>query len=72
MKTIKDYHDLFLKCDVLLLVDVFEIFRNNSIKNYVLRPSHYLSAPVLSWNAMLNMTKVDLKHVPGPNMYMLF
>ena len=24
MKTIKDYHDFYLKCDVLLLADVFE------------------------------------------------
>ena len=44
MKTMKDYHDLYLNCDVLLLADVFEISRNNS-------PSHYLSAPGLSWDA---------------------
>ena len=24
MKTIKDYHDLYLKCDVLLLADVLK------------------------------------------------
>ena len=34
MKTMKDYHDLYLKWDVLLLADVFEKFRNNSLKNY--------------------------------------
>ena len=34
MKTMKDYHDLYLKCDILLLADVFEKFRNNSLKNY--------------------------------------
>ena len=48
MKTMKDYHDLYLKCDVLLLADVFEKFRNNSLKIYGLRPSLYLSAPALS------------------------
>ena len=46
MKTMKDYHDLYLKCDVYLLTDVFEKVRNNSLKNYRLYPSHYLSTPV--------------------------
>ena len=48
MKTMKDYHlyHLYLKCDILLLADVFEKFRNNtSLKNYGLCPSHYLNAP---------------------------
>ena len=43
MKTMKD--DLYLKCDVLFLVDVFEKFRNNSLKNYELCSSHYLNPP---------------------------
>ena len=34
MKTIKNYHNLYLKCDVLLLADVFEHFRKNSLKDY--------------------------------------
>ena len=33
MKTMKYYYDLDLKCDVLLLGDVFKKFRNNSLKN---------------------------------------
>ena len=68
MKTMKDYYDLNLKCDVLLLADVFEKFRNNSIKSYGLCPSHYLSAPALSWDAMLNMTKVKLELIIDPDM----
>ena len=44
MKTMKDYHDLYLKYDVLLLTDVLEKFRINSFKNYKLCSSHYLSA----------------------------
>ena len=47
-KTMKDYHHLHLKCDVLLLADVFEKCRNNSLKNYVLCSSQYLSVPGLS------------------------
>ena len=35
MKTMKDYYDLYLKCNVLLLADVFENLTNNSLKNYV-------------------------------------
>ena len=45
MKTMRDFHYLYLKCDILLLVDVFEKFKNNSLKNYGLCPSYYLSAP---------------------------
>ena len=72
MKTIKDDHNLYLKCDVLLLADVFERCKNNSLKNYGLCPSQYLSAPALSWDAMLNMTKVELELIPDPDMYILF
>ena len=35
MKTMKNCHALYLKCDVLLLADVFEKVRNNSLKKYV-------------------------------------
>ena len=66
----KDYHDLHLKCDVLLLADVFEKFRNNSLKNYGLCPSHYLSA--LSWDAMLDMTKIKFELISDLDMYIFF
>ena len=49
-----DYHDLYLKYDVLLLADVFEKFRNTSLKKYELCPIHYLSVPVLSCYVMIN------------------
>ena len=32
MKTIKDCHKLFLKCDILLLAGAFQKFRKNSLK----------------------------------------
>ena len=71
MKTMKDYYDLCLKCNALLLPDVFEKFRNNSLKNYGLSASNYLSAPCLSWDVMLKMTKVEYKLIRDPDMYLL-
>ena len=69
IKTMKDYRNLYLKCDVLLLADVFEKFRNNNLNNYGLCPSHYLSAPALNWDAMFDMTNFKLKLIPDPGMY---
>ena len=60
MKKMKYYHDLLLEYNVLLSADVFEIFRINRLKNYEMCPSHYMSAPALSWDAMLDMIKVKL------------
>ena len=34
METMKDYHHFYLKCDILLLGNVFEKFRNKSLINY--------------------------------------
>ena len=55
--------------DVLLLADVFVKFKKNSLKNYGLCPSYYLSAPTSSWDAMLNMTNVKLEHISDLDMY---
>jgi len=59
-KTFKDYHLIYLKCDVLLLADVFEHFRKVCMNYYKLDPANYLSAPSLSWDAMLLKTGIKL------------
>ena len=69
MKTMKDYHDLYLKCDILLISDVFEKLINNSFMSYGLCASHYLSAPGLSWDAVLKMTKIELELIADLDMY---
>ena len=49
----KDYHDLYLKVDVLLLACVFKTFSKESINFLELDPAHYLCISGYSWNAML-------------------
>ena len=71
IKLMKDYHNLYLKCDVLLLVDVFEN-RNNSLKSYGSCPSHYLRTPGISWDAMLKMTEIELELIPNSDIHILF
>ena len=56
VKDMGDYHDQYLKKDVLLLAHVFENFVVTRLKFFELDPCHYFSSPVLSWDAMLKMT----------------
>ena len=56
-----DYHDLYLKTDVLLLADVFEKFIKICLHYYGLDPCHYFSGSELSWDAMLKMAGVELE-----------
>ena len=45
------YHDLYVQSDTLLLVDVFENFRDMCIKLYELDHAHFVSPPGLAWQA---------------------
>ena len=72
MKTIRDYHKLYNKSDVFLLCDVFENFRDLCITNYDLDPAWYYTAPGLSWDALLKITKVKLELLTDPDMLLMF
>ena len=52
-----EYHDLYLKTDVILLANVFEAFRNVCLNNYGLDPAHFYTAPGLAWKACLKKQK---------------
>ena len=67
MKSLGDYHDHYLKKDVLLSADVFEKFIATCLKYYGLDPCHYFSSPGLSWDVMLNMTSVKLEKISDIN-----
>ena len=71
-KTIRDYHDLYLKSDVLLLADVFENFRKTCMKHYNLDPAYYYTSPGLAWDACLKTTKQELQLLDDYDMLMMF
>ena len=70
MKNTGDYHDHYLKKDVLLLADVFEKFIDTCLKYYRFDPCHYFSSPGLSWEVMLKITSVRLKKIVDIDMYL--
>lgn len=55
-KTMKDYHNFYLKMDVLLLADVFENFRSMCMSNFGLDPANYYTLPGFAWDACLKTT----------------
>ena len=69
LKTMGDYHDLYLKSDTLLLADVFENFRKTCLQYYKLDPCHYFTSPGLSWDAMLKMTTIKLELMTDIDMF---
>ena len=70
MKDMGDYHNHYLKKDVLLLADVFEKFIDTCLKFYGLDPCHYFSSPGLSWDAMLKMTGIELEKISDIDKYL--
>ena len=65
-----DYHDHYLKKDVLLLTDVFEKFIDACLEFYGLDHCDYFSSPGLSWDAMLKMTGVKLEKISDIDKYL--
>ena len=69
LKTMGEYHNLYLESDILLLADVFENFRKICLQYYKLDPCHYFTSPGLSWDAMLKMTNIQLELMTDIDMF---
>ena len=67
-----EYHDLYLRTDVVLLANVAESFRRVCLENYGLDPSHFYTAPGLAWKACLKKSGIRLELLWDPNMLLMF
>ena len=63
IRTLGQYHDLYLRTDVLLLTDVFENFRDLCMEYYGLDPAHYYTL------AMLLKTGVEIEQLHDQEMF---
>ena len=61
MKTLWNYHDLYLITDVLLLADVVRNFQKVCHGNYGIDPLHSYTTPGFGWQSLLKMTGVELE-----------
>ena len=64
-KPLDCYHDTNLKTNVLLLADVFEVFRNTCLKNCKLDLAHFYTATGLAWQALLKTAAENCEHEKG-------
>ena len=67
----RNYHDLYMITDVLILADVLGNFRKICIENYGLNPAWYYTSPVPSWDALLKIKKVKLELLKDPDMILM-
>ena len=67
-----EYHNLYLRTDIIQLANVFESFRKVCLDNYGLDPAHFYMAPGLVWKACLKKTKIRLELLLDPDMLLMF
>ena len=71
LKNLGEYYDLYVKSNTLLLADVFENFRNTSLKVYELDPGHFLSLRGLAWQACLKKSNIKLELLTDYDMLLM-
>ena len=48
LKNLDQYHDLYIKTDIILLANIFEAFRGTYLEYYQLDPAHFYMLPGLA------------------------
>ena len=71
MRTFKDYHDFYMKSDVMLLSDCFESFRQTMISAHGLDCLHFPTLPSMTLQIALKMTQIELDLITEPDQHLL-
>ena len=71
IRSLGDYHDLYLRTDVVLLANVYEAFRDTCLRHYKLDPAHFYTSPGLAWKACLKCTGIRLELLTDPDMLLM-
>ena len=67
-----DYHDLYLRTDVVLLANMYETFRDTCLKHFKLDPVHFYTSPGLAWKTCLKHQGIKLELLTDPGMLLMF
>ena len=69
IRNLGQYHDLYLRTDVLLLTGVFEKIRDLCLEYYGLGPANKFTLPNFAWDSMLLKTGVEIGPITDKEMY---
>lgn len=70
MNQFSQFHDYYMKTDVLQLADIFEEFRNTCLKSFNLDPVYFQGAPSYSWQLNLQLNAEKMYLIQDKEIYM--
>ena len=72
IRNLGEYHNLYLRTNVILPVNVFEAFRDTCLEHYSLDPAHFYTSSGLAWKACLKKTGIRLELLTDPDILLMF
>ena len=70
MINMKQYRDMYLATDVLILSDIMTEFSKVCMRDYGLNPKHYISLPGFSWDALFFKSRANVQLLTDPDMHL--
>jgi len=71
-KNMQDFHDVYVKLDIILLADCIENFRHVGIQEYGIDPAYCWTLAGYTWQCCLKMTNLELQLITNPNVFLMF